>query len=93
VTFRSLFGAVPVRVRRRLSCPCQCQGGAKSLAALHPGNDAIAPELAHVTARYAALAPFGRAAVLLSELLPMSGARNACHSAPNGLFLNSCGWG
>jgi hypothetical protein len=77
VTFRSLFGDVPVRVRRLLTCPCQGQGGAKSFAALDLGNDAVAPELAHVTARYAALAPFGKVAVLLSELLPMSGAQNA----------------
>jgi hypothetical protein len=77
VTFRSLFGDVPVRVRRLLTCRCQCQGGAKSFAALDLGNDAIAPELAYVTARYAALAPFGKVAVLLSDLLPMSGAQNA----------------
>jgi hypothetical protein len=77
VTFRSLFGDVPVRVRRLLTCPCQGHGGAKSFAALELGNDAVAPELAYVTARYAALAPFGKVAVLLSELLPMSGAQNA----------------
>jgi hypothetical protein len=76
VTFRSLFGDVPVRVRRLLACPCQGQGGAKSFAALELGNDAVAPELAYVTARYVALAPFGKVAVLLSELLPMSGAQN-----------------
>jgi hypothetical protein len=50
VTFRSLFGDVPVRIRRRLTGPCQGQGGAKSFAALDLGNDAIAPELACVTA-------------------------------------------
>ena len=37
----------------------------------------MAPELAYVTARYAALAPFGKVADLLSELLPVSGAPNA----------------
>jgi hypothetical protein len=37
----------------------------------------VAPELAYVTARYAALAPFGKIADLLSELLPISGAQNA----------------
>jgi hypothetical protein len=41
------------------------------------GHDAVAPELAYVTARYAALAPFGKVAVLLSELLPINGAQNA----------------
>jgi hypothetical protein len=77
VTFRSLFGDVPVRVQRLLTCPCQSQGRAKSFTALDFGHDAVAPELAYVTARYAALAPFGKVAVLLSELLPISGAQNA----------------
>ena len=76
-TFRSLFGDVPVRVRRLLVCPCQGPGEAKSFAALDLGRDAVAPELAYVTARYAALVPFGKVATLLSELLPISGAQNA----------------
>jgi len=77
-TFRSLFGDVPVRVRRLLVCPC-CQGlgDAKSFAVLDLEAATVAPELAYVTARYAALAPFGQVAALLSELLPISGARNA----------------
>src|SRR3954454_8574582 len=76
-TFRSLFGDVPVRVRRLLVCPCQGPGEAKSFAALDLGKDAVAPELAYVTAKFAALAPFGKVAALLSELLPISGAQNA----------------
>ena len=76
-TFRSLFGDVPVRVRRLLACPCQGAGEAKSFAALDLGGRRGAPELAYVTARYAALAPFGKVADLLSELLPISGAQNA----------------
>jgi Transposase len=75
--FRSLFGEVPIRVRRLLVCPCQGPGEPKSFAALDLGKDAVAPELAYVTARYAALAPFGQVAALLSELLPLSGATNA----------------
>ncbi len=74
--FRSLFGDVPVRIRRLLVCPCQGPGEAKSFAVLDLGGDAVAPELAYVTARYAALMPFGKVASLLSELLPMSGAQN-----------------
>jgi hypothetical protein len=35
--FRSLFGEVPVRVRRLLACPCQGPGEAKSFAALDLG--------------------------------------------------------
>jgi len=75
--FRSLFGDVPVRIRRLHVCPCQGPGAAKSFAVLDLGKDAVAPELAYVTARYAALVPFGKVAAFLSELLPMSGARNA----------------
>src|SRR5215211_2002779 len=74
---RSLFGDVSVRVRRLLVCPCQGPGEAKSFAALDLGQDAVAPELADVTARYAALVPSGKVAALLSELLPMGGAQNA----------------
>jgi hypothetical protein len=72
-----LFGDVPVRVRRLLACSCHVEDEAKSFGVLDFGRDAVAPELAYVTARYAALAPFGRVAGLLSELLPISGAQNA----------------
>ena len=76
--FRSLFGDVPVRVRRLLACRCQGPGGPKSVTTLALGNGAaVAPELAYVTARYAAIAPFSKAAALLSELLPVSGAQHA----------------
>ena len=77
-TFRSLFGDVPVQVRRWFVCPCRSGASeAKSVAALDFGGDGVAPELAYVTARYAALVPFGKAADLLSELLPMSGTQHA----------------
>ena len=76
-TFRSLFGDVPVRVRRLLACPCQGPGEPRSFAAVDLGGGGVAPELAYVTARYAALAPFGKVAALLSELLPIGGAANA----------------
>ena len=76
--FRSLFGDVPVRVRRLLVCPCGSEGEAKSVAVLDFGRGAaVAPELAYVTARYAAMMPFGKVAALLSELLPVSGAQHA----------------
>ena len=76
--FRSLFGDMPVRVHRLLVCPCQdvIEGGTKSFAVLDLGGDAVAPELAYVTARYAALLPFGKVASLLSELLPVGGVQN-----------------
>jgi hypothetical protein len=74
VTFRSLFGDVPVRVQRLLVCPCQGPVEVQSFGVLDLGHDGVAPELAYVTARYAALAPFGKVAVLLSELMPINGA-------------------
>jgi len=76
-TFHSLFGDVPVRVRRRLACPCQGADEAKSCTVLDLGKDALAPELAYVTARYAAMGPFGKVAALLSELLPLGGGQHA----------------
>ena len=76
-TFRSLFGDVPIRVRRLLACSCRGTGKAKSFATFDLEAATVAPELAYVTARYAALAPFGKVADLLSELLPVSGAANA----------------
>jgi hypothetical protein len=63
VRFRSLFGDVPLRVRRLLICPCQGDGGAKSSAILDFGGTAVAPELTYLTTRYAALAPFGQVAL------------------------------
>ncbi len=48
-TFRSLFGDVPVRVRRLLVCPCcQSSGGAKSFAVLDLEAATVAPELAYL---------------------------------------------
>ena len=81
-----------------LVCPCHGPGEPQSFAALDLGAGP-APELAYVTAKFAALAPFGKVAALLSELLPISGAQNAgtvrnrtlrvgqgsCRSAPSGL--------
>jgi hypothetical protein len=66
---------VPLGVRRLLACPCQGSAEAKSFLDLDAAT--VAPELAYVTARYAALAPFGKVAALLSELRPISGAQNA----------------
>ena len=58
-TLRSLFGAVPVRVRRRLVCPCQGPGEAKSFAALDLGKDAVAPPPPHWFAGAVCSAPGG----------------------------------
>jgi len=67
--FRSLFDDVPMRIRRLRVCPCQGLGAAKTFAVLDLGKDAVAPEVAYVTARYAALVPFGKVAAFLSAIL------------------------
>jgi hypothetical protein len=77
VRFRSLFGDVQLRVRRLVFCSCQGGHGAKSATILGLSGNAVAPELGYITPRYAALAPFGKVAALLSVLLPMSGTQHA----------------
>jgi len=78
VMFRSLFGAMPLRVRRFKNCPCRDalpkEPRSFSALVLEAG---MAPELAYVTAKFAALAPFGKVAEFLAELLPIGGAVNA----------------
>jgi hypothetical protein len=80
----TLHRDLPLAVRRRTnSDPTlarlsrQNGGEAKSFAAFGLEAATVAPELAYVTARYAALVPFGKVADLLSELLPVGGALNA----------------
>jgi hypothetical protein len=45
--FRSLFGDVPIRIRRLLTCPCQSGGVASSSAAFDLEAATVAPELAY----------------------------------------------
>jgi hypothetical protein len=75
-TIRSIYGEVPVKVRRMNACRCDGQQDAKSLAVMEAVGD-VSPELAYVMAKSAALAPFARVADMLSELLPIGGAVNA----------------
>jgi hypothetical protein len=73
VTFRSLFGDVPLRVRRFVSCQCRNTADEpRSFSALTL-EGGMAPELAYVTTKFAALAPFAKVA----DLLPVGGAVNA----------------
>jgi hypothetical protein len=91
MTFRSLFGNVPLRVRRFVGCRCQDrQEGPKSFSALAL-EGGVAPELAYVTAKFAALAPFARAAALLAELLPVGESmqdRGVSHAASCAMRLS-----
>ncbi|WP_175492707.1 ISKra4 family transposase [Methylocapsa palsarum] len=78
VTFRSLFGEAPLRVRRFQIWPCLevVPQAPRSFSALAL-EGGVAPELAYVTAKFAALAPFGKVAEFLAELPPLDGAVNA----------------
>ena len=75
--FRSLFGDVPLRVRRFVGCRCHHLHGERGTFSALTLDGGLAPELAYVTARFAALAPFAKVAELLAELLPVGGAVNA----------------
>ena len=77
VTFRSLFGNVPLRVRRFVSCQCRDIAEEPKSFSVLTIEGGMAPELAYVTAKFAALAPFAKVADLLAELLPVGGAVNA----------------
>lgn len=77
MTFRSLFGGVPLRVRRFVGCQCRdLPQEPRSFSAMTL-EGGLAPELAYVTAKFAALAPFAKVGDLLAELLPLGGAINA----------------
>ena len=78
MTFRSLFGDVPLRIRQFENCPCRevLLKEPRSFSALTL-EGGMAPNLAYVTAKFAALASFGKVADLLAELLPVGGAVNA----------------
>ena len=75
--FRSLFGDVPLRVRQFVGCRCHHLHGERGTFSALTLDGGLAPELAYVTARFAALAPFAKVAELLAELLPVGGAVNA----------------
>src|SRR5271157_1872269 len=69
---------VPLRIRRFVSCPCREDHAEepRSFSALTL-EGGMAPELAYIKAKLAALAPFAKVADLLAELLPVGGAVNA----------------
>jgi hypothetical protein len=75
-TFRSVFGNVPMRVRRFHACPCRTDGP-QTVPALFTRRSPIAPELRYLTAKLAALMPFGKVADFLGEVLPLSTTSHA----------------
>jgi hypothetical protein len=77
VTFRALFGRVPLRVRRFVRCQCRDVSEEPSGFSALTLEGGVAPELAYVTAKFAVLAPFAKVADLIDELQPVGGAVNA----------------
>ena len=75
-TFRSVFGNVPMRVRRFHACRCRIDAPA-TVPALFTRKAPIAPELRDFTAKLAGLMPFRTAAAVLTEVLPLSAPAHA----------------
>jgi hypothetical protein len=68
---RSVYGNVPMRIRRLRGCPCT--GSQKrTYSTLFTNRSPITPELRYLTAKMAALLPFGKVADFFGELLPTS---------------------
>jgi hypothetical protein len=70
-TLRSVYGNVPMRVRRLRGCSCTGAQN-RSYSTIFTNNNPITPELRYLNAKMAAFLPFGKAADFLRELLPVS---------------------
>lgn len=74
--FKSVFGKVPMRVRRVWGC--EYRGTESRTFSSHPtGKNPTTPELSYLTSKLAALMPFGKVTDFLGELLPVSAKTNA----------------
>lgn len=74
--FKSVFGKVPMRVRRVWGCQCR-DAENRTFSSLPTGKNPTSPELKYLTSKLAALMPFGKVADFLGELLPASAKTNA----------------
>ena len=70
-TLRSVYGHVPMRVRRLRGCSSTGTQH-RSYSTLFTHQYPITPELRYLTTKLAALLPFGKVTNFLSELLPLS---------------------
>jgi hypothetical protein len=70
-TLRSVYGNVGMRIRRLRGCSCAGLQQS-SFSTVFTNQDPTTPELRYLTAKLAALLPFGRVADFLGELLPLS---------------------
>lgn len=67
--FKSVFGKVPMRVRRVWGCRCRGAEN-RTFSSLPTGRNPTSPELKYLTSKLAALMPFGKVADFMGELLP-----------------------
>jgi hypothetical protein len=74
--FKSVFGKVPMRLRRVWGCECRGTQQ-RTFSSIPTGKNPTSPELSYLTAKLAALMPFGKVADLLGEMLPVSARTNA----------------
>ena len=78
IVFRTLFGDIPVASPRLHRCACE---GASAPATFSPLTellpDHVAPERLYLEARWASLAPYGAAAAMMGDVLPIGGGLNA----------------
>ncbi|MGA3093412.1 MAG: ISKra4 family transposase [Terriglobales bacterium] len=75
-TLRSVYGNVGMRIRRLRGCSCSGTQ-ARSFSSLFTNKNPTTPELRYLTAKMAALLPFGKVADFLGELLPLSSQTTA----------------
>ena len=75
-TLRSVYGKVGMRIRRLRGCSC-AGSQSRSFSTLFTNKNPITPELRYLTAKMAALLPFGKVADFLGELLPVSARATA----------------
>jgi hypothetical protein len=75
-TLRSVYGKVGMRIRRLRGCSC-AGSQSRSFSTLFTNKNPITPELRYLTAKMAALLPFGKVADFLGELLPLSARATA----------------
>ena len=65
-----------MRIRRLRGCSC-AGSQSRSFSTLFTNKNPITPELRYLTAKMAALLPFGKVADFLGELLPLSARATA----------------
>ena len=78
IVFRTLFGDIPVASPRLHRCACEDESAPATfspLTELLP--DHVAPERLYLEARWASLAPYGAAAAMMGDVLPIGAGRNA----------------